>query len=418
MTYRAFVLENWRLLAFGLFVAAGSSFGQTFFISLSSAPIRAQFDLSDGEFGLLYSAATLTSGCLVIWLGRKIDHLDLRIYSTAVCLTLAGACLVMASASSLATLWLAILLLRLSGQGLMSHIALTSMARYFDSGRGKAISIASFGFPIGEAVLPIAMVAMIAALGWRQSWSAIGIVLGIGLGPVVLWLLKGHGGRHAGLLERHASDAASQDPLRAGDKSAARVRMLADWRFYMVLPAELAPAFIVTGLFFHQVHLAASKGWSLAWLASCFVGFAVAQGIAVLPAGWLVDRVGAIRMLPYVLLPLGVALIVLGLFDHALAAIPYLVAVGVTSGMSATVGTAVWAELYGVLRIGAIRAFTAALGVFSSALSPVTIGWLIDSGVSMERVAMLCLAYLVVATAMTLPVVRAVAQENRRRAAG
>lgn len=406
MTYRAFVAENWRLLAFGLFVAACSSFGQTFFISLSSAPIREQFALSDGQFGLIYSAATLTSGCLVIWLGRKIDHLDLRVYSAAVGLALAGACLVMAAANSLAMLWLAILLLRLSGQGLMSHIALTSMARYFESGRGKAISIASFGFPIGEAVLPIAAVTMIASLGWRQSWGAIGVVLALGLVPVMLWLLKGHGARHAGLLDRHAQAAAAQSAAGV-DGAAARVRMLTDWRFYMVLPAELAPAFIVTGLFFHQVHLAATKGWSLAWLASCFVGFAVAQGMAVLPTGWLVDRIGAIRMLPYVLLPLGVGLVLLALFDDPLVAIPYLIAIGVTSGMSATVGTAVWVELYGVLRIGAIRAFTAALGVFSSALSPVTIGWLIDKGVSMESVALLCLVYLLLATALTLPVVRA-----------
>lgn len=416
MTYRAFVAGNWRLLTFGMFVAACSSFSQTFFISLSSAPIRGAFALSDGEFGLLYSAATLTSGCLVIWLGRKIDHLDLRLYSTVVGLTLAGACLLMASAGTLVMLWLAILLLRLSGQGLMSHIALTSMARYFDAGRGKAISIASFGFPVGEAVLPLAAVAMIAALGWRESWGAVGVALGIGVVPVMLWLLKGHGARHAALLDRQAEQAASATGA-AGSAAAARVRMLTDRRFYLVLPAGLAPAFVVTGLFFHQVHLAASKGWSLAWLASSFVGFAIAKGLAVLPTGGLVDRIGALRMLPYVLLPLGTALVLLALFDDPLAAIPYLIAVGITSGMSSTVGTSVWAELYGVLRIGAIRAFTAALSVFSSALSPVAFGWLIDAGVPMERLALLCLGYLVVATLMTLPVVRAVGRTRRQRPA-
>ena len=403
-TYRAFAVENRRLLAFGFLAAFCSSFGQTFFISLFSAEIRAEFGLSDGDFGTLYSAATLVSGFSLIWLGRKIDQLDLRLYSALVGIAFVAACLLMASAASTVALVLAIFMLRLTGQGLMSHIAVTSMARYFEAGRGKAISIASFGFPAGEALFPTVAVLSIAAIGWRETWIAISMILTAVLVPLLLWLLKGHAARDRGLRDR----LLGVTPGAAGESTSwSRRQMLRDPRFYLILPAALAPSFIVTGLFFHQVHLAQSKGWSMAWVATCFIGFAFAQGITVLQTGPLVDRIGAVRLLPYFLMPLASGLLVLWAFDHPGAALIYLMAMGVTSGMSATIVTAVWAELYGVLHLGAIRALAAALSVLSSALSPVSIGWMIDRGVSMETVALLCLAYLGLAILLVLPVVRA-----------
>ena len=66
-------------------------------------------------------------------------------------------------------------------------------------------------------------------------------------------------------------------------------------------------------------------------------------------------------------------------------------------GTQGTVTGALWAELYGVDHLGAIRAMVAALMVFASAGSPVSMGWLIDAGVSIEAIAVMCLGYLVVA---------------------
>ena len=78
MSMSIFFSVNLRLLAFGFFAAFFSSFGQTFFIALSSADIRSTFRLSHGDFGLIYASATLSSAGLLIWAGRKIDEVDLR----------------------------------------------------------------------------------------------------------------------------------------------------------------------------------------------------------------------------------------------------------------------------------------------------------------------------------------------------
>jgi MFS family permease len=182
--------------------------------------------------------------------------------------------------------------------------------------------------------------------------------------------------------------------------------VLRDWRFYLILIAVMAPSFVVTGLFFHQVHVAAAKGWSLAWLASCFIAYALASTAAALALGPLIDRFGAVRILPCYLPPLGVGLILLAAFDHPATALFYMIALALTSGGNVTVVGAVWAEMYGVRSLGAIRALVAAVLVLAAALSPVLMGWAIDAGVTIEAIALACLGYVGLGTALLVIVAR------------
>ncbi len=386
MSYLTFVLGDRRFLAFGFLLTWFSSFGHTFFIGVFGADIRAEFGLSHGGFGLVYALATLTSALCVVWLGRMIDQVDLRRYSALVCAGLVAACFFVAAAPSVLLLGLAIFVLRLAGPGLTVHTAITSMGRYFEGQRGKAVSIASLGQTAGEAVFPLTAVALIAAVGWRGTWMAFGAAGAVVLLPLVLWLLKGHRKRHRRLIERTAAgnaDAASQP------RQWSRREVLRDPRFYLILPATLAHLVILSGLFFHQVHLAESKGWSLAWLASCFVGYALAKVAASLLCGPLVDRVGAMRLLPYYILPMGVALLALATFDHPGVALLYMAAAGLSTGAWITISGAMWAEIYGVAHLGAIRALVQALLLLTAALSPPAMGWLIDLGVTMEAIAVM-----------------------------
>ncbi len=385
MKYLHFVRANLRLLSFGAAAFFFSSFGQTFFISLFNAPLQAELALSSGEIGLLYSAATLMSALTLMWLGRKIDDWDLRLYTVLACaLVLAGAW-TLAAAPTAILIGVGFYFLRIGGQGLLSHAALTSMGRYFTETRGRAIGFASLGFALGEGILPICAVTLTAWIGWRQSWGGIGAFVAIAVVPVLLWLLKGQGARHRAFTEASRKQATGFAPRR--------LSILRDARFLLCLPTFLAPPFIVTGLFFHQTTVAAAKGWSLTWLATCFVAFAIVQAYASFQSGVLVDRIGAIRLLPFYLVPMASGLLVLALFDHPAAALVYMVCLGLTSGLDATVGTSTWAELFGTERLGSIRATAASLMVFSTALSPVLIGWALDHGITISAVAGLCIVY-------------------------
>jgi MFS family permease len=125
----AFLRENFRWIAGGFLLTYFSSFGQTFFVSASIAEWQAAFDLSHGEFGRLYMFATLASALCLPFLGRLVDVVPEHRSILLVVPVLAAATLLAAYAPSVTVLAVAIFLLRLFGQGMMTHIALTATGR-------------------------------------------------------------------------------------------------------------------------------------------------------------------------------------------------------------------------------------------------------------------------------------------------
>jgi MFS family permease len=397
MSITTFFFVNPRFLVFGFFAAFFSSFGQTFFIALSSADIRSEFNLSHGDFGLIYSSATLASAGLLIWAGRKIDDMDLRYYTSFVCFGLALACLGMAGVQH--AMWLIPMIfgLRFMGQGLLMHISAVSMARYFDQHRGKALSFASMGYPLGEALFPSIAVALIASFGWRQMWAGIGITLLVVLVPFMLWLLKGHSKRQR-LLDKSTRTSHESSKLNGWT----RAQVLKDVRFYALLPSFLATSFIFTGLFFHQIHLIESKGWSISIFVGFFIVYATTQIFSALMTGLLVDRYNAKCMMSFYLIPAIIGLSFIVSFDAQWAGAAFMAFFGLSAGAVGVVHGAIWAETYGIAHLGGIKALGTAFMVLSSALSPPIMGMAIDGGVTIEAISLACAAYMVFATALVV----------------
>lgn len=397
--YFRFLSDHPRFLTYGFLMAFCSSYGQTFFISVFGGEIRAEFSLSHGTFGLIYSVATLLSGCCMIWAGRQIDRVDLRSFTAMVCTGMVVASLLTGWTTSAFMLGVAIFALRLSGQGLMSHTAMTAMARYFDRDRGKAISIANLGFPAGQALFPLVGVALAAAIGWRNAWFILAAVLAAIVLPALLWLLKGHSARHADLQARTAASARQDGPAQR-QWSAAEVRR--DIRFWLMAPGFLGLSFVGTGVIFHQVHLVDVKGWSLTWFAANYGIMAAATVVTALIVGPLLDRTSGQRLTPYYQIPALLSLLFLA-GGNALWIVPvYMVLYGISMGMSRVVISALWAEWYGVQHLGAIRALVAAMMVMASAASPVLFGAMIDIGISMNAILYMSVGYTVVSIVMIL----------------
>jgi predicted MFS family arabinose efflux permease len=396
MNYLAFTVEHRRFLGFGLLLAFGSSFAQTLFIGLFGADLRAEFALSHGEFGLVYSLGTLAGAAIVMWLGGLIDRLDLRLYTVLVAGGLVGAFFLVAAAPSAAVLVVAIFALRTSGPTLR-HIAITSMARFFTAERGKAVSIIWLGLPLGEAILPAVAVTLTAAIGWRMTWVALGVALAGGLIPISLWLLRGHEARY-GDGGGSAAGAAGGDAARNWSHR----EVLRDPRFWCFLPTVLAEAVIIVSLLLHQAYLASSKGWSPALMAAGFVGFAVSTVTATLVAGELIDRLSAVRLLPYYNLPLAAGLLLLAGFSEPVIAFAFLILAGICTGANRSVSSALWSELYGATHLGAIRSVFLTIFMLATAAAPAFVGWLLDRAVSVETLSLLGAAYIAASTLLVL----------------
>lgn len=396
-SYLRFASANRRFVAFGFFTAFASSFGQTYFIGVFGPSIQQEFALSHTGWGAIYMAGTLASALVLPWSGKLIDQLDLRAYTVVVCLLLITACVVTASAGNAVWLVFAVFMLRQSGQGLMSHVSITSMARYFDRDRGRAIAVATLGFAAGEALLPYLAVLCITAVGWRWSYGGGALLLALGLIPTALWLLKGHQDRHRDHLARAVQrNTGSQSARRSWSVS----EVLRDKRFYLLLPGLLAPAAIITGMFFHHLTLADAKGWSHAWITGNYVVYAIAVVVTSLIFGALIDRSGATRLVPYMLAPLALAMLVVAKFASPWTVWPYLSLLGINVGISHTCVSAMWAEVYGVGNLGAIKSLATSIGVFGSAFGPIIMSALMDAGVSIEQMCLAFAAYTAISAAL------------------
>ncbi len=395
------LLVDRRLLAFGFVMMFWSSPGQTYLISLFGAHIREAFDLSHSDWGGLYSLGTLLSAAAMVVTGRFVDRFDLRALSAVLAIALGVACFVMSSVVGVLSLGVAFFLLRQVGQGLMSHTASITMSRYFEGVRGRASAVAAFGFAAAEAILPALTIALIAALGWRGAWRVTAIATLLILLPTLWWILARHGERHRQYLDelQELEDKAVPGSRR---RQWTRGEVLRDKRFYLVMPAALAPSFFFTGLFFHQVHVVAAKGWSLAWWGAWFGLHAGASLLSMIVTGPLVDRVGAVRLMPYFALPLALGLFGLSLSDAKVAGLSLLFLAGVTSGWTVTVMGPFWAELYGVKHLGSIKALGSALSVFASALSPFLLGKLLDAGMAIDQLSLRASLYILAACTLAL----------------
>jgi MFS family permease len=391
-SYLRLVASQPRLLGFGFAMTFASSIGQTFFIGAFGPSIQQEFALSHGEWGGIYMAGTLLSAALLPWTGAQIDRLPLARYTAMVVAAMVFAAAFMALVPAAGLLIVAIFLLRQTGQGLASHTGTTATARHFGAHRGKAVAIAALGFAAGETILPLLAVLAIAAVGWRAAYGGSAVVLALVLPPILWALLRG---------SKIGPPPSSAVGAGAGDGAAGswtRREVLRDGRFYLLLPAVLAPSFVGTALFFHHLALAELKGWSAAWLTGSYWVYAVGAVLATLAAGPLIDRITAVRVLPGFLLPLAVGLIVIWAFDDPIWAWPYLFLMGLTSGIAYTAITALWAEVYGLRHLGAIRSLAVAISVFASALGPAVMGGLMDGGVAVETICLFFALYCLLAS--------------------
>ena len=366
-----FVRANLRWIAGGLLLTLFSSFGQTFFIALSAGDIRREYGLSHGEFGSVYMVATLASALTLPWLGRILDIYSTRRVIFLIVPALSIACLAMQFNYSLLLLIVVIYMLRLFGQGMMTQIAFTATARWFVGNRGRAVSLVTLGLNIGEAVFPILFVASAGLFGWRGAWGLAALSLIAVTLPAAAALIRG---------ERVPQSSDTGDVPR-GPRDWTRAEVLRDPLFYMLLAGVLAPGFIGTTIFFHQVYLVDLRGWSLEVFAVSFVVMSSLTITFALIAGHLVDRYSASRILPHFLLPLAIACLVLGGFEGQWSAFVFMAFLGISYGISSTLAGALWPEIYGLKHLGSVRAIVVALMVLSTAMGPGVTGYLIDLGV-------------------------------------
>lgn len=399
MNYWQLLKKNTPVLVFGYLLNVFSSFGQTYVHAQFVPEIIASFGFTNTSFGSIYAAATLGGGLSLIYFGKLIDEYPLRTYTLAAVSVLGLACLMIGLAENSWVLLLALFLNRLSGQGLLTHISLTTIARNFSKLRGKALSIAVLGHSTGQAIFPVTLAVLIGAAGWRTASVLDAAFILLVLLPVVWWLT-----RKPFVVNEQADGEPAAGPAVNTQRQWTRRQVLGDYRLYLLVPAIFTTHFLVTGYHFYQAEIAGFKDWSVSWLAACFVVYAISRASASIFAGILIDRLGAVNLMPFFLLPFVASLLCLQFFDSRLAAIPYYMGMAASTGMLASLNSAVLAELYGVQSLGAIRSMYGTLVVASTSASPLVIGLMLDNGLGFPVVIASSVGLMLLAAFAALPV--------------
>ena len=374
-----------KVIIFGFIFTFFSSFGQSFFLGLFNSSIRDTLSITQGQFGTIYASATLLSSFLLIWVGKKIDDINIFKFAFFVTLLLSFSCFFFSKISSIAFLFIAIFLMRFSGQGMMSHTATTTISRYFTKSRGKALSTSWFGLSTAEFILPVLIVYLLTITAWQNIWVSISFLVLIFLPITSFTLVKN--------LNFDSREETKKEDNK-NIKQWKRIDVLKDYRFYVVCLNMLAMPWIATGVFVYQSFITESKDWGTFVIAQSFMVYSILSVITLLVSGFLIDKFTSRKLLIFMNIPLLFSTLVLIFFHNPLTSFIFLGLIGISNGLANVLGSSTWAEIYGVKHIGSIKALTTALMVFSTAFGTALFGLLIDKGYSIEQIAFVSSTYI------------------------
>ena len=386
---------NKKVIVFGFIFTFFSSFGQSFFLGLFNAPIRNELGITHGEFGSIYASATICSSLLLIWVGKKIDDYRILNYSFFVVILLFISSLLFSFINSSYILAVRIFLMRLSGQGLMSHASTTTISRFFEKTRGKALSTIWFGLSTAEFILPVLITYFFLIYSWRTIWQAIAVLIILFLPFVILSTIKS-----INLNSREVDKNPKIKKIKI--KSWNRGEVIKDYRFYIISLNMLAMPWLATGIFVYQSFISESKMWAVYTIPKAFMVYSITSIATLFLSGFLVDRFTGRKLILFMNVPLLLAMFVLFNYDHENYAYIFLGLIGVSNGFANILGSSTWAEIYGVKYIGSIKALTTAFMVFSTAFGTAIFGLLIDNGFTIENIALVGGAYIVVSLVLLI----------------
>ena len=375
-----------KVIIFGFIFTFFSSFGQSFFLGLFNAPIRNELGITHGQFGSIYAIATICSSLLLIWIGKKIDDYRLLNYSTFVIILLFLSSLFFSFINSIYLFAIGIFLMRLSGQGLMSHTSTTTISRFFEKSRGKALSTAWLGLSTAEFILPLFVTYLFVVYSWRTVWQGIAVIVILFLPIIILSTIKS--------INLESREDENLNFKKVKIKSWKRREVIKDYRFYIISLNLLAMPWIITGIFVYQSFIADSKMWEAYTIPKAFMVYSITSILTLFSSGFLVDKFTSRKLIPIMNIPALIAMFVLFYYQNEIFAYVLFGLIGVSNGFGNVLGSSTWAEIYGVKYIGSIKSLTTAFMVFATAFGTGVFGILIDIGFTIENIAFICGVYI------------------------
>ena len=370
-SYLSLIRNQFGLLAIGFIALFTGNLGQSFFIGLFQSDIANSLNLSAGEFGAVYAALTMASGFLVLHFGQKLDWIAPRRYALLVLTALLTGVILLTTSPWLIPALIGLGLVRLCGQGLMTHFGSTLAGREFTINRGRALGLVSLGMPLGEIILAPVIALLIGWLSWQQIWWAVALVI------LLIWLML--------LLLAKWPEAPEIKRDSSGNKIKGPNPML-EKRFWLIIPLTMALPVTLTGIFIFQSQMTIDLNATTTAYALGLTAMGIARFPGALLGGRWIDELGVSLLARLYLAPFALAIILAVLVGGNAGVLILMIGAGISLGMSSPVVDSLLVVLWGREHLGRVRSVKSAFMVFSTGLAPAVLGFLIDGGVQFEAI--------------------------------
>lgn len=399
---------GWVILAVTTLGVLASIPGQTMGVSVFTDPLLEATGLSRLAFSQAYLVGTVASGLALSAGGAWLDRFGARRTVAAACAGL-GVTLVYLSladriaaalaerlaglgAQPTAVAWVVLAVgfaaLRFCGQGMLTLVSRTTLARWFERRRGRVAAISGAFVNFGFAAAPLGLHRWIELAGWRGAWQGMALVVGVGMGLLGAFFYR-HDPESCGLRPDgdppvppaprspragHPAptrrDAARAPVGRGARPEFDRAQALRTGAFWLVTLGIASHAMVGTGLTFHIVDLGAEAGLAAEQAVAIFLPIALISTSMGFLAGAALDRLPVrILMLAMMLFEM---LMYAGMahFEAPAARWAGIAGWGLASGFYGPLTLAALPHFFGRLHLGAIQGVQMTLLVVASAFGP------------------------------------------------
>lgn len=361
---------GWWVVLAGTLGAMMTFPGQTTGVSVFLDPIIDDLGLTRSGVSALYLAGTLVGSLTLPFSGRFVDRRGPRTAVIVFATAFALACAWMGLTTGAVMLFVGFTLVRALGQGALSLVSAHVIAIWFVRRRGIAIGLLGIGTALASAVFPVALEALIGAVGWRISYAALGLLVAVTILPVGVLVFRdrpeSYGLRPDGFAPSVDDPVADAAPEVDYTLPQAR-RTITFWLY--VTGLTFASAF-GTGLVFHHFSILAEGGIGRSDAALAFVWFGVASAAANLGTGALIRTVAPRFLLAAMLLALGAGLLLAGFVPGPEVILAYGLLLGARNGMFGSLDNNVFAYYFGRRHLGSVKGFATTALVVGSAVGP------------------------------------------------
>ena len=388
---------GWAIVAASTVGIVMSIPGQTMGVSVFTDHLIRVTGLTRLDLAYTYLIGTLGSSLLLPRGGVLLDRYGARWTAISACFAVAATLCVMTQldhvSSALqstfgfetmapaAALVLAVgfMMLRFSGQGMLTMASRTMMAKWFERRRGLASAVSGIFVSGGFAIAPVILQAFIDFAGWRGAWWILAGCVGIGMSLVALVFfretpeesgLRMDGRPPSPTRDSSPIDSRDTDSREVDEPEFTREEALRTARFWVVTLAISLQAMVFTGVTFHIVDLGLETGIGGREAVRLFIPIAIVSTSVGMISGWAADRV-PVRLLVLSFLAFQtIGYVGAGRLGETSFLFMMIGGWGGASGLFATLLNVAIPNFFGRLHLGAISSIQMSLMVAASAIGP------------------------------------------------